>query len=197
MKEYKDYEILEGILNDDYRVLNYIYEKNLPLIEKLVSRSGGQQSQSKDIFQDAMIIIYRKIKSEGLELSCKFSTYFYSICKNLWFQEFKYGDKFRSKKQRIENDVFVEEPEIEYEKTIYEVFDKHYDELSEDCKKILDLHFKNYSIEEIKNIMKYKDSHYVMDKKYRCKKSLIKRIMSDPLFKELNNESKRTSRKIH
>ena len=196
MKEYKDQEILEGILNDDYRILNYVYEKNLPKIEKLVSRSGGQESLAKDIFQECMIIIYRKIKTKGLVLSCRFSTYFYSICKHLWYQELKSGDKLYSGRLRIKDDIYVEEPEYEYQRSIYEVFDKHFEELSEDCKKILDLHFKNYSIDEIRSMMDYKDANYVMDKKYRCKKSLVKRIMNDPLFKKINNDIKRTSRKI-
>lgn len=196
MKEYKDQEILEGILNNNHRILNYVYEKNLPGIEKLVRRSGGQESQAKDIFQDCMLIVYRKIKSKDLKLRCKFSTYFYSICKHLWYQEVKYGDRILSNSQRLNEDFLVEEPESEYTKLIYEVFDKHLEELSDDCKKLLELHFKNYSIDEIKELMNYKDSHYVMDKKYRCKKSLVKRIMSDPQYKELSNGIKRTSRKI-
>jgi RNA polymerase sigma factor (sigma-70 family) len=190
MREYKDQEILEGILNDDNRILNYVYKKNLPRIKKLIVRSGGEENMANDIFQECMIIIFEKIKSKGLVLSCKFSTYFYSVCKKLWYQEIKYGDRLRPVKHRIKDDICVEEPEYEYEKSIFQVFDKHFEALSEDCKKILKLHFDNYSIDEIKEIMSYKNSHYVMDKKYRCKKSLIKRIMNDPLFKEINNELK-------
>lgn len=190
MRVYKDQEILEGILNNNHRVLNYIYSEILPRIERMVIHSGGDSSNAGDIFQEAMIIIYRKVRNEGLELRCKFSTYLYGICRNLWLQEFKYGDRVLSKADPINEETMVAEPEPEYKKALYELFDRHYQDLSPDCRKILDLHFRKFSVEEIQKLMNYRTLHYVMDKKYRCKKSLVNRILNDPDYKKLNDESK-------
>jgi hypothetical protein len=50
------------------------------------------------------------------------------------------------------------------------------------------MYFNNFSVEDIRAAMNYKDLHHTADRKYRCKKSLIKRIVNDPLFKRLKDE---------
>ena len=69
-----------------------------------------------------------------------------------------------------------------------DLFNKHFDALSKDCQKILSMYFNNFSVEDIRAAMNYKDLHHTADRKYRCKKSLINRIVNDPLFKRLKNE---------
>ena len=71
-----------------------------------------------------------------------------------------------------------------------ELFNKHFSQLSPDCQKILSLAFNDRSVEEIRAAMNYKDLHHAADRKYRCKKSLIKRIVNDPLFKRLKDETR-------
>jgi hypothetical protein len=71
-----------------------------------------------------------------------------------------------------------------------ELFQKHFAELSADCQKILRMFFLNHSVEEIRQAMSYSDLHHAADRKYRCKKSLIRRITNDPLFKRLKNEAR-------
>ncbi len=70
------------------------------------------------------------------------------------------------------------------------LFNKHFNQLSEDCQKILTMFFNDQSVEEIRVALNYKDLHHAADRKYRCKKSLIKRIVNDPLFKRLKNETR-------
>jgi hypothetical protein len=50
--------------------------------------------------------------------------------------------------------------------------------------------FNNHSVDEIRKAMNYKDLHHAADRKYRCKKSLIRRITNDPLFKRLIDEAR-------
>lgn len=194
MKIYKDQEILDGIRKHDHNVLNFIYENVFPIIENMIINSGGGVSQAKDVFQDAMIVVYRKIDAKGLILNCKFTTYMYSVCRNLWFQELKYGDRALGNSVRNLDEVNEADNESEYKNAMYEIFDEHLHALSQDCQKILNLHFTNFSIEDIREIMEYKNSHYTIDRKYRCKQSLIKRIMNDPRFKEIRNGFKNRGR---
>ncbi len=153
---------------------------------------NGDQEQAKDVFQDAMIIVYRKIRDERLELSCKFGTYLYAICKNVWIQERK---KYQLHREKLNHQPLVvndpgpdEDPLLQNHLT--ELFNRHFNELSQDCQKILTMFFNNHSVEEIRESMNYKDLHHAADRKYRCKKSLIKRIINDPLFKRLKNEAR-------
>ena len=76
------------------------------------------------------------------------------------------------------------------QKHLTQLLNKHFDELSKDRQKILSMYFNNFSVEDIRAAMNYKDLHHAADRKYRCKKSLIKRIVNDPLFKRLKDEQR-------
>lgn len=191
MKDSKDRNILEGILNHDPEVINSLYRHCFPKIEKMVLRNGGDNGNAKDIFQDAMIIIYRKICNNDLSLSCRLSTYIYAICKNLWIQD-KRGGKYILNSPVEEFDMVSDAgPVNDYEQKIMEIFDRQFARLSKDCQRILQMHFKGRKIEDIRKALNYSNIHHAMDRKYRCKSSLIKKIMNDPEFKELTNETKK------
>ncbi len=185
---FSDNEYITGILEHNDLIINHIYKQFMPMVRKMVITNGGSTDHARDVFQDAIIIIYRKIKSGELTLNCKFSTYLYAVTRKLWIQELKLR-----KKTRMYNDEqpdLLEEPDgmREYNNTLMRVIMKHFNELSEDCQKILRMHFNNATIDDIQLIMGYKTRHHTIDRKYRCKRSLIKRIINDPIFKKVNHE---------
>ncbi len=189
MDQLPDIKIIRGILEHKNRVIQYVYKECFPMVERMVINSGGNHEHAKDVFQEGMIIIYKKISTGELELTCKFSTYLYAVCKKFWLQE---------KRKRISRMKFVPsepemveeaEPEInDNNDRIKQLFYKHFDQLSKDCQKMLILHINNATIEEIQKIMNYQNAHYTMDRKYRCKKSLMQRIKNDPKFKSVQYE---------
>jgi RNA polymerase sigma factor (sigma-70 family) len=192
MKFPSEEAIISGIRKHDSIIFEFIYETYFPIIESYVIHHQGSQEQAKDVFQDAMIIIYNKIKCRDLELSCKFGTYLYAVCKNRWLQERKkyklHAKKLKQNPLAVNDPGPADDPLLSFHLT--DLFNKHFNELSADCQKILSMSFNDFSIEEIRATMKYKDLHHAADRKYRCKKSLIKRIINDPLFKRLKNEQR-------
>jgi RNA polymerase sigma factor (sigma-70 family) len=185
-------EVISGIRNHDSAVLEYVYQTYFPVIEGLVIHHHGSREQAKDVFQEAMIIAYRRIREGGFELTCKFSTYLYAICKKVWLQERKkyqlHEEKLRIRPMVLNEPDPGDDPLLRNHLT--ELFNKHFNELSQDCQKILAMFFNNHTVEEIRDSMNYKDLHHAADRKYRCKKSLIKRIINDPLFIRLKNEAR-------
>lgn len=184
--------IISGIRNHDSGIFEFVYETYYPIIEGYVIHHQGSQEQAKDVFQEAMIIVYNKIKSGNLELSCKFGTYLYAVCKNRWLQERKkyklHIKKLKQRPMEVNDPGPADDPLLSLHLT--DLFNKHFNELSTDCQKILSMFFNDFTIEEIRAAMKYRDLHHAADRKYRCKKSLIKRIVNDPLFKKLKNEQR-------
>jgi len=193
MKSTREKQILEGIRNHDSEVINKLYKECFPKIEKLVIKKGGDVSQAKDIFQDAMLIIYRKACKGKLKLTCKISTYIYSICKNLWIEQYRSGKNYVNMPQHSLDQVNDSGLEEKHVLKILEIYDRHFARLSKSCQKILTLHFKGKKISEIKKALNYDSAQYAMDRKYRCKSSLIKRIINDPEFKEIKDEIKEES----
>jgi RNA polymerase sigma factor (sigma-70 family) len=184
--------IVSGIRNHDSKILQYVYDTQYPIIEGYIVHNQGTRDQAQDVFQEAMIIVYKRVKSGKLELSCKFGTYVYAICKNIWIQERKKymlrAEKLRQQPLMVNDPGPADDPLLQDHLKV--LFDKHFNELSEDCQKILSMYFNNFNVEEIRTAMNYKDLHHAADRKYRCKKSLIKRIVNDPLFKQLKNEQR-------
>lgn len=183
-------DLIRGIRNHDSSILRYVYETYYPIIEGYIVHNQGSCDQARDIFQDAMIIVYNRIKSDKLELSCKFGTYLYAICKNIWIQERKKylqrAEKLRHQPLMVNDPGPADDPLLQNHLT--NLFNKHFEDLSKDCQKILSMYFNNFSVEDIRAAMNYKDLHHTADRKYRCKKSLINRIVNDPLFKRLKDE---------
>ncbi len=184
--------MLSGIRDHDSLVLEYIYQNYFPIIEGYILHHQGSFEQAQDVFQEAMMIILHKVRSGHLELSCKFGTYLYAICKKIWVQERKkyllHVDKLKQHPLTVHDPGPEEDPLfLDLQRKI---FNRHFQALSPDCQKILLMFFKGHTIEEIRTAMDYKDLHHTADRKYRCKKSLIKRILNDPLFKRLNDEQR-------
>lgn len=187
MVEFSDEQIIRGIGNNNRSVLNYLYNSQFGRIRRYIMHRGGDQNIIKDIFQEALLIIYTKIRNEDLHLTCSFSTYFFAICKNLWFHELRMRNKMITGMYSSEDLVEDPEPVQELLPELKKLVEYHFNTLSEDCKKVLELHFKHKSLADICEIMRYKDVKYAADRKYRCKQYLFNRIINDPKYKKLTD----------
>jgi RNA polymerase sigma factor (sigma-70 family) len=188
MKEYSTREIIRGIARCKDSIIQYIYRSCYPNIRKLILTNGGNEHDAQDIFQEGLIKVYQKITGHGLQLTCKFSTYLYSVCRFLWLNELE--------KRKISNrDTLAAESIIDdqtandkiLENAQLKLYEKHFRELSKECQTVLHMYFQRASMEEICVVMGYKNVQIAKDKKYRCKKSLINKIYNNPEFKRLQD----------
>lgn len=191
MKSYTINAILKGIREKDNKVLHYIYQESYPVIKKHIVNNSGNAHDAKDIFQDAIVIIYSKSKKNDFTLDCDFSTYLYSVCKLLWLKELK------KKKNEKTNNKELEEL-LNYQDDIigsggvsekYAIYYKYIKKLDYDCQKVLRLFYDGVKVKEIADIMGYKDEHIARSKKFKCKEKLLKWIRKDPNFQNrVNND---------
>ncbi|MCF8304671.1 MAG: sigma-70 family RNA polymerase sigma factor [Bacteroidales bacterium] len=193
MIHYSDEAIVEGIrLRCDY-IIDYIYNEFFPVINNYVTRNSGSEEEAKDVFQDAMVIIYKKIRSDEFLLTSSFKTFLYSICKNLWLQRLNkendntnvdvdYLEGFLEMSEEIINDTH----KLEHEK--YKLFQVHFLQLSADCQKVLRLFLKKTPLKEIARIMGFKTEKYAKTRKFLCKEELKKRIVNDPKYQKIIND---------
>jgi RNA polymerase sigma factor (sigma-70 family) len=188
MSAYSTIEIIRGIAKRKEIVIQHVYQTCFPDIRKLILTNAGNEHDVEDIFQEAMLKIYQKITEHGLQLTCKFKTYLYSVCRFLWLQELE-----KRKPNKIRNagvDQIIDENETRNanEDEEFRIYEKHFMELSKECQKVLNMYFQKASMEEICVVMGYKNVQIAKDKKYRCKKSLMTRIYNNPEFKRLQDE---------
>jgi DNA-directed RNA polymerase specialized sigma24 family protein len=66
-----------------------LYEEVFPRIAKFVANRGGSFDDAKDIFHDALVILYEKSTDEKQTLVESQQRYLVGIAKHLWIRKFK------------------------------------------------------------------------------------------------------------
>jgi len=171
-------------------VLLFIYRKCYRPVRHLVIVNSGSEEDAQDIFQESLIILYKKLKYNNLKLRCSINTFLFSIARLLWLKELKLRDgKFDDSR---DCDTYKDEEsdiiEIYEQNERLSFYRKIFEQLSNDCKKVLMMFMKSYSVSEITKIMGYNSEQHTKNRRYRCKKSLINKILQNPKYYELKNE---------
>jgi len=191
MIDYSNTELLNGILRNDTIVLQFIYKNFYSNINFFIQKNNGEEEDANDIFQEAIIIIYRKLKANELLVDCSFDTYLYSICRFLWLKELE--------KRRVEQEIIKDNHDFNdeiYDDALeividlnerYKLYQKHFALLGKDCQKILQLHFDKVPLQNIADIMGFKGEKYAKKRKFRCKEFLIKSIKQDLAYSNILN----------
>ncbi|WP_438710959.1 RNA polymerase sigma factor [Aquimarina muelleri] len=180
----EEQKILEGIVAGDEVIITAFYKKNLPYI----LQNSGNEEDVEDVFQDAMIFIYQRLKTDSLEIHSSIRTYFYGVCKNIW------RNKVRKNKKLVITEYLPEDIEI-INPTVFKdleckeqehIYRKHFLKLSDTCREVLCLVFQGMNMKEIAKVTGYSDA-YTRKKKFECKRHLIEMIEKDPAYPELQS----------
>lgn len=188
MKELTTDKILQGIFENDRKVVEYVYDKYFKAINNYVTGHGGTKEDAWDIFQDGIVIIYEQIKTKNLEIKTSFMTYFYTVCKYHWLKVVR--EKNKKYYESIENNKEVEQLNLKLNATeLDEAIEKenrvkrytrNYQKLSSSCQEMLKLVAKGLSVIEITEKLGYKSTGFTYKKRRICKERLIKLIKQEP-----------------
>ena len=187
MTFYTDEAIIGGLKKRDSLIIRYVYKEYYPTIKFLITTNSGTETDAEDVFQDARVVLYRKIARENLVLTSSFKTFLYSICRNLWLQRLDrrvFRNEFLEMEDlgELQEIAYNEQPEDDQEK--YRLFQQHFFKLSEDCQKVLKLFMSKTSLKEIAEIMGFKTEKYAKTRKFMCKEKLKNSVINDPNFKK-------------
>jgi RNA polymerase sigma factor (sigma-70 family) len=191
VSEFSVEEIIEGIKARDNCVLQYVYKNHYPSIHHFIISNSGSPEDAKDIFQESIIVIFRKIKEqEHFLLNSSFKTFIYSIARNLWLKHLRAiryeGLKIKDQQQYIE---LKDEPfKVSNEDLKMSLYQKYFKQLPEDCQNILKLTARDVPQKEIAQAMNLKSENYVKKRKHNCKEKLIEMIKQDPRYPDLWDE---------
>jgi RNA polymerase sigma factor (sigma-70 family) len=187
VKEYTDKEIIECLRNRQSYVVHYLSDRYMPMIRMMVYEKGGTNEDARDIFQDGLIIMLEKLDDKQFALTCKFKTFLYCVCENLW-------KRVLDKRQVASNYMTRrEEPESEKDFTelmdhrLYdEIFQEAFNSLDEVSKKILKLYWQDKSPQEIADKLGYTNG-YVRKKKSEAQSELTGKVKNHPAYKKIQS----------
>lgn len=173
----EDREVVLGILNNSEEALNKLYVGYFPMVLQFILNNNGDEDDAKDVYQEAIIVLYNKIRSGEFELSSKLKTYIYSVCRRIWLKKLSQQSKKTNKLADFEDIIAVEIDLEEHEEKDLQ-FDKMSSALSnlgEPCKTIIqDFYINNLSMQDICEKFGYTNTDNAKTQKYKCLQRLKK-----------------------
>jgi len=182
----QDQKYILAIQHNDTRGLQAIYQVFYPRIQRFIQQNGGSLADAQDIFQEALVIIFKKIKSGNFTLSSGFYTLLYGICRNLWGNQLQ--KKSRTEVTLLSDYKYTIEPGFESlieaaeeQQIFWDAFKK----LSTDCQQILQLFFAKVKMAKIVEEMQLSSVAYAKKRKFQCKEKLVDFVKADTRYLEL------------
>ena len=162
--------IIHGILSGNQTTFDELYEVEFPKIVRLVTKNSGTLDEAKDIFQDALVVLIEKVHRKELDLTCSISTYLYSICRNIWFEQLR----------KVKNVISLNDSYSHLESTItfmidetvpdaFERVSKAIETLGAPCRQLLECYYyENFSWADIADLLGYTSAASARNQKYKC-----------------------------
>lgn len=190
-KIHEDQYYIEGLKNNDSKIITTIYKKFVPKVVQHIKMNSGDEDSAQDVIQEVLITIYKQAKENNLELTCPFDAYFFLLCKRRWLNELKKSshkevtlqDDNVSKDESLQEMLFQTEIFTEKQALFEEMFQK----LGEKCQEVLKLSFVTKTMEEVAAKLKVTYA-YVRKKKSLCTGQLTKLIQESVHYQSLKNQ---------
>lgn len=170
-QDFKEQELLKGLALSDKKAIETIYQENYNMVQSLIINNNGTIHEAKDVFQEAMIILFEKARSGNFELSCQIKTYVYSVCRRIWLKRLQQLKRFSIDMETLVELVPVEEDIDEHEKKDEEfiILEKAVSHLGEPCKSLIEaFYIQKRNMQEIASKFGYTNADNAKNQKYKC-----------------------------
>lgn len=164
-------EFLRGLAANDRDIIEAIYRDNYPMIQAFILNNSGNSDEARDIFQEAMIVLYEKATSEEFELNCQLKTFIYSVCRRLWLKRLQQLQRYSSLVENVEDMVPVEEDIEKHEKhnSDFLLMETAMNKIGEPCKSLLDAYYiQKKNMQDIAGEFGYTNADNAKTQKYKC-----------------------------
>ncbi len=186
---YADSDYVSGIAERNNDVLADIYDKFLPKVIAFVVKNNGHEDDARDIFNKAIYQLSARLGRSEFNLKSTFEGYLFTACKNLWRRELNRKEHRRVTSNTVK-ELYYEEKNLTQsllEQERWELFKEMLNQLSDNCKKILQLFFEKYSGRSIMEKLGYSSESTVRQRIFKCKGQLAKLIKQDERYFELKS----------
>lgn len=166
-----DLKTVDGIAGGDATVLECLYRDYFPMVLHMVIQNQGSEDEAKDVFQEAVIVLYDKVKQGNFELSSKLKTYLYAICRRLWLKQLGNQERTFQDVSNYEEVIPVEDDLTRHQETEFQLslMEDALNKLGEPCRTIIhDFYLLNLSMQEICDKFGYTSADNAKNQKYKC-----------------------------
>lgn len=164
-------ELLKGLATNDRKAIETIYREHYGIVQAYILKNNGYPEDARDIFQEAMVVLFEKSKSDSFELTCQIRTYIYSICRRLWLKKLQLMNRYSPGVEQMEEIVAVEDELETHEKRTadLQVMESALGKIGEPCKSLLEAYYiQKKGMQEIADSFGYTNSDNAKTQKYKC-----------------------------
>lgn len=162
---------MKRLARNEKAAIETIYKENYRLVQQLIINNNGTEDDAKDIFQEALIVLYQKARSDSFELNCQIRTYVYSVCRRLWLKRLQSNRRFETPVDNFEEIVPVEDDVAVHEKLDhqYGIMRSALGKIGEPCKSLLEaFYIHNKNMQDISSFFGYTNADNAKNQKYKC-----------------------------
>jgi RNA polymerase sigma factor (sigma-70 family) len=164
-------DLLQQLIHNNVDATRLIYKDNYPMIQSLVVNNSGDIDEAKDVFQEAMIVLFEKAKQPDFKLECKISTYLYSVARRIWLKKLQSNTYKSTISDAVEETAAVED-DLEFHENQNKQLEMMHDALvkiGEPCKSLLEAYYFNkQQMNEIATQFGYTNADNAKNQKYKC-----------------------------
>ena len=167
----KEQELLKGLAKGDKSAIETIYKDNFNMIQSLIINNNGTIHEAKDVFQEAMIVLFEKARSGTFELNCQLKTYIYSVSRHIWLKRLQQLNRYSGDMESFSELVPVEEDVEEHKKKDeeFELMEKAITNLGEPCKSLIEaFYIQKRNMQDIASQFGYTNADNAKNQKYKC-----------------------------
>jgi len=187
---FSDAERLQGIRRGDRHAVEALYRDYFDRIAHYISQNSGSRDHAKDVFQDALVVLYQKSQSPDFQLTASMYTYLFSVCRNLWLKKLRKSGK-EEVTTELEGEYTADTPdekELE-EQARFQLYRRKLRDLGEGCQQILRLSVQGLNMKQIVAQLGLSSEGYARKKKFKCKEQLIRLVRQSPEYEELRYDA--------
>ncbi len=164
-------ELLRRLVEHDRNAVESIYRNYYPVIQRLVVSNNGTSDDARDIFQEALIVLYDKARSGSFELQARLKTYLYAVSRKLWLKKLQRDRNFAADLNGAGETVSVEEDVERFEQRNkdFDLMEEALQKLGEPCRGLLEsCYAQKRSMTDIARDFGYTNADNAKNQKYKC-----------------------------
>lgn len=173
----KEQDLLKGLAVHDSRSIELIYRENYPVIQSMIINNNGNPDEARDVFQEAMIVLFEKSKQADFELQCQVGTYLFSVARRLWLKRLQQAGIKTRLSEAIEDTYPVDSDLENHDQYNHRVEMMHgaLEKIGEPCRSLLEAYyFKKRNMQDISEDFGYTNADNAKNQKYKCLNRLKK-----------------------
>jgi len=163
--------LLKGLATNDRKAIETIYRVHYSMIQTLVINNNGTSDDARDIFQEAIIVLYEKAKSGSFELHAQLKTYIYAVCRRLWLKKLAHNARFSGDLANAPETIATDDDLEMYDQRTqdFEMMEQALQHLGEPCKELLESYYiRKKNMSEIAREFGYTNADNAKNQKYKC-----------------------------